>query len=61
MITHHMDQNRKKEEIGANYKGYWIEGVERKFLLKFVIFKTPPPTSFSPSKNFKQTAIFLHC
>jgi len=25
-----MDQNRKKKEIGANYKGYWIEGVERK-------------------------------
>jgi len=31
MIMHHMDQNRKKKEIGANYKGYWIEGVERKF------------------------------
>jgi len=31
MITHHMDQNWKKKEIGANYKGYWIEGVEEKF------------------------------
>jgi len=29
MITHHMDQNRKKKEIGA--QRYWIEGVERKF------------------------------
>jgi len=26
-----MDQNRKKKETGANYKGYWIEGVEEKF------------------------------
>jgi len=26
-----MDQNRQKKEIGANYKGYWIEGVEREF------------------------------
>ena len=24
LITHQMDQNRKKKEIGANYKGYWI-------------------------------------
>jgi len=26
-----MDQNRKKKEIAANYKGYWTEEVERKF------------------------------
>jgi len=26
-----MDQKRKKKETGANYKGYCIEGVERKF------------------------------
>jgi len=31
MITHHLDKKRKKKEIGANHKGYWIEGVERKF------------------------------
>ena len=33
IITHHMDQNRKKKETG----GYWIEGIERKFRLKFTI------------------------
>jgi len=56
MITHHMDQNRKKKAINA--LGYRIEGVEKKFRLK-IHYLTPPPPSFFPSK-FKQTASF-HC